>query len=472
MMLPKKTSVVLLALYLSSSITTVYAKDEVSTQVSPTSINWTAQQQPGYGWQLTVSGPDDWYYRRTFSAGETASFSPSDNPAGVAPDGQYNYELVSVLVDGEETSRTEETTIAGTFPFSASGAFLIDSGTIIGNDGSSEEITTKATVLTGDYSVDGSLCVGFNCTSTESFGFDTLRLKEDNLRIKFDDTSTATGFPYVDWQITSNDSASGGANKFSIDDVTNSKTPFTVEANAPSHSLYVEDGGRIGFGTSTPVVQLHTVDGNTPTLRLEQDGSSGFAAQTWDIAGNETNFFIRDATNGSTLPFRIFPGSASSTLVIRNSQVGINTSSPTAKLHIISSASDTNPVVKIQKQGSNSEVTLFTVKDSGDATLLQALSQGSDRNIKKNIEPVDTSDILKRISALPIAEWSYKSDSDSIRHLGPMSQDFYTQFNLGVDDKHIAPLDGVGLSLAAIQELHKKIEEQGKIIEKLQSEKN
>ncbi|MFQ5526068.1 MAG: hypothetical protein ACE5GX_07365, partial [Thermoanaerobaculia bacterium] len=151
-------------------------------------------------------------------------------------------------------------------------------------------------VILDDLIVDGSACIGQDCVNGESFGFDTIRIKENNLRIKAQDTSSTASFPSNDWQITFNDSANGGANKFSIDDIDGGRTPFTIEAGAPSNSLYVDDGGRIGFGTSTPVVELHVKDGDTPTLRLEQDGSSGFTPQTWDVAGNETNFFIRDAT--------------------------------------------------------------------------------------------------------------------------------------------------------------------------------
>ena len=127
---------------------------------------------------------------------------------------------------------------------------------------------------------------------------------------------------------------------FSIDDIDGGKTPFTLEAGAPSHSLYVDDGGRLGLGTSTPVVDVHIKSGNTPTLRLEQDGSSGFTPQTWDVAGNEANFFIRDATNGSTLPFRIFPGAPSNALNIEagTGHVGLGTTSPDVALHVIESA--------------------------------------------------------------------------------------------------------------------------------------
>ncbi|MDQ2092202.1 hypothetical protein [Marimonas arenosa] len=215
-------------------------------------------------------------------------------------------------------------------------------------------------VFNDDVIVDGSLCVGFDCVNGESFGFDTIRLKENNVRIKFDDTSASASFPNRDWQLTANDSANGGANKFSIDDVTGNRTPFTIEAAAPSHSLYVDDGGRIGFGTSTPAVDLHSVSGNTPTLRLAQDGSSGFASQTWDLAGNETNFFIRDASNGSTLPFRIRPGSPSNAIYIdTDGDVGFGDSSPDASVDIQGSGGDT----KLRLEETNASSAARTVAE-------------------------------------------------------------------------------------------------------------
>lgn len=188
-----------------------------------------------------------------------------------------------------------------------------------------------------DVIIDGSACIGMDCVNGESFGFDTIRIKENNLRIKAQDTSSSASFPTNDWQITFNDSANGGANKFSIDDIDGGRTPFTIEAGAPANSLYVEDSGRLGLGTSNPVVDIHVTSGNTPTLRLEQDGSSGFTPQTWDVAGNEANFFVRDATNGSTLPFKIFPGSPSNSLNIQASTgyIGLGTTNPQDDLHIV-----------------------------------------------------------------------------------------------------------------------------------------
>ncbi len=304
-------------------------------------------------------------------------------------DGSYSYELVVVprvsravqqaMSDARESGDASAEVQVDSWlgePLVQSGNFWIQNGSVVGSDGGAEEPAASKPVVDGplqsessdvmsdqvilddvmgdqvildDLIVDGSICVGMDCVNGESFGFDTIRLKENNLRIRFVDTSSTSSFPSRDWQITVNDSANGGLNKFSIDDIDGGRTPFTIEGNAPSHSLYVDDGGRLGLGTSTPVVDVHIKTGNTPTLRLEQDGSSGFTPQTWDVAGNEANFFIRDATNGSTLPFRIRPGAPSSSIDIANDgDVGVGTDSPEAKLHVKTTASGWQYGLKVE----------------------------------------------------------------------------------------------------------------------------
>lgn len=92
------------------------------------------------------------------------------------------------------------------------------------------------------------------------------------------------------------------------------------------------------------------------------------------------------------------------------------------------------------------------LSSSGDVTIGGTLTQGSDRNSKQAIEPVDGAALLERVARLPLATWDYK-DAAGVRHLGPMAQDFVAEFGLGADDKHIAPGDAAGVSLAAIQAL-------------------
>src|SRR5207302_1637829 len=102
---------------------------------------------------------------------------------------------------------------AGIFePIVQNGSFLVMNGTLMQSDATESKRqltkTSNATlkpvaldqVIADDLIVQGSECLGLDCVVNESFGFDTLRLKENNTRIKFQDTSTSAGFPTHDWQ--------------------------------------------------------------------------------------------------------------------------------------------------------------------------------------------------------------------------------------------------------------------------------
>jgi hypothetical protein len=101
----------------------------------------------------------------------------------------------------------------------------------------------------------------------------------------------------------------------------------------------------------------------------------------------------------------------------------------------------------------------------------------SDRNVKDNFAIVDGASLLAKIAALPISTWNYKTQATSIRHMGPMAQDFRTAFGLGEDDKHISNIDSEGVALAAVQALYKlnqekdsKIAELSHALEQLKTE--
>jgi hypothetical protein len=288
------------------------------------------------GLALTVATPGGAVFSKTFDSGTTPYFELSELDANSILDGSYTFELVVIPFTGKmartsgEAAGFEGQGLITEDALKQGGYFTVQGGSIVTMGAAQEGLAKPLDIVhVDDVIIQFSLCVGNDCVNGENFGFDTLRLKENNLRIHFDDTSTSASFPKNDWRITINDSANGGASYFRIDDATNSKSPFTIEANAPSHSLYVDDGGNVGFGTSTPVVNAHIKEGNTPTLRLEQDGSSGFTPQTWDVAGNEANFFVRDATNGSKLPFKIKPGAPNNSLFIAaDGDIGVGTQSP------------------------------------------------------------------------------------------------------------------------------------------------
>jgi hypothetical protein len=89
----------------------------------------------------------------------------------------------------------------------------------------------------------------------------------------------------------------------------------------------------------------------------------------------------------------------------------------------------------------------------------------SDKNLKENYAEVNGKEIVEKLEALPILSWNFKADDPSIRHIGPVAQDFYAAFGLGNDNTTISTVDPSGLALAAIQELVKENKEQQQIIE-------
>jgi hypothetical protein len=361
------------------------------------SVRW-AVSAPHAGATLTVVAPDGEVFRKEFKAGVAPSFEPTDAQGARLPDGHYVYELrltpvltaaakkelAASRVRGNSDAVGRDLRRRGLMPAQPlvqSGAFAVVNGAVVVGGAEEEQrpadparvgrrgtpapqgdtaegfrlpavsiIPARATrgdglralraafranVIADDLIVQGSACVGLDCTATESFGFDTIRLKENNTRIKFDDTSTSAGYAANDWQLTANDSASGGANKFSVEDVTGAKVPFTLTAGAPTNSLFVASTGKVGLRTATPGLDLHVNTGDTPAFRLEQNSTGGFTAQTWDIGANEANFFVRDLTGGSRLSFRIRPGAPTSSIDISaNGNVGVGTASPSAKLHV------------------------------------------------------------------------------------------------------------------------------------------
>lgn len=189
--------------------------------------------------------------------------------------------------------------------------------------------------ISDDLVIQGSLCVGLDCSVGENFNYDTIRMKENNLRIRFIDTSATSSFPTRDWQITANENTNGGKNAFFIENTDAPTIPFYIDESAPNYGIYIGAGDRVGFSTSTPFMQLHTVAGNSPTLRLEQTTAGGFAAQAWDVGGNETNFFVRDYTGGSKLPLRITAGAPNGSIhVAANGYFGLRTITPDGYLDV------------------------------------------------------------------------------------------------------------------------------------------
>jgi hypothetical protein len=82
----------------------------------------------------------------------------------------------------------------------------------------------------------------------------------------------------------------------------------------------------------------------------------------------------------------------------------------------------------------------------------------SDAASKRDIQPVSGRSVLRRLADVPISKWSYRAQDESIRHIGPMAQDFYRAFGVGESRRRISSVDADGVALAAIQGLQRRVD--------------
>ncbi len=73
--------------------------------------------------------------------------------------------------------------------------------------------------------------------------------------------------------------------------------------------------------------------------------------------------------------------------------------------------------------------------------------------------PSDPNEIYRRLVNLPVSLWTYGFDHPTVRHLGPMAQDFGAAFGLAWSDRSINLIDANGVMTIAMQVADRKIAE-------------
>jgi hypothetical protein len=223
--------------------------------------------------------------------------------------------------------------------------------------------------------------------------------------------------------------------------------PFQVLTGAIDNTLVVAPDRRVGIGTLTPdallevtgglgqamirVDENYGVEANRFLLRLENHGAPKFSFL--NSASNDGWQFSMDANNHFIIDYMNTGGQE---LQIRR-----------------------DGTVKMGPSNANN----FFLDPSGNLTIAGALTQNSDVLAKTEIEPIDTAAVLQEVVALPLFTWRYQ-DSEGT-HLGPMAQDFYAAFGLGVSETGISTLDTSGVALASIQSLHQLAQDQAREID-------
>ncbi|UCE66260.1 MAG: hypothetical protein JSU85_15680 [Candidatus Zixiibacteriota bacterium] len=126
--------------------------------------------------------------------------------------------------------------------------------------------------------------------------------------------------------------------------------------------------------------------------------------------------------------------------------------------------------------GASGEASFYTDINRSSGVMIHpgasSWSTYSGEELKENFVPINSRDILQKISSLPLHEWNFKAQADGIKHIGPTSQDFYNTFSLGESEKTISTVDAGGVALAGIQELIKAVNELKEENVKLKTEIN
>ncbi len=97
---------------------------------------------------------------------------------------------------------------------------------------------------------------------------------------------------------------------------------------------------------------------------------------------------------------------------------------------------------------------------SAVGSLAGAAMMMSSKEVKENKSSVDGA--LDAVSDMPVERWDYKQGvADGGTHVGPYAEDFRAKTGLG-DGKTINVIDAVGVTMKAVQELNKKVDQLGK----------
>ena len=223
---------------------------------------------------------------------------------------------------------------------------------------------------------------------------------------------------------------------------------------AQTEVLFVTDN-KVGVGTATPTTSLNVVGVDAQAVnRIRVQNSNANVT-------NRTMFeLIND--NGGT-QFFLTSGSLGTSWQFSNTAIGF----------IASLVGTGGSEFTVQADGTvimgPGASTSFTLDPSGNLTIGGILTENSSREVKHNFASPDPLEILERVNDLPLFKWTYQLDAPSVRHFGPMAEDFHAAFGLGATDKGIATMDTSGVALAAIQGLSRVVEEKDREIAELRN---
>jgi hypothetical protein len=223
------------------------------------------------------------------------------------------------------------------------------------------------------------------------------------------------------------------------DDVGTGNTLWSQSGN----NIYYNNGN-VGIGTTSPGARLHVIESNStvvPSIIKGPDHRVLNIAADWDGAtlllheGRPRLHFVEENQEGGISfdgdGIRMYSGRETNVRMFIGQSagnVGIGTTSPTEKLHVV-----------------------------GNIYATGSITQGSSIEYKENIRELDINDAIQAIKKLNPVRFNYKGDKNE-EHIGFIAEDV-PQLLATKDRKGINTMDIVSVMVKVMQEQQKTIEE-------------
>jgi hypothetical protein len=199
-------------------------------------------------------------------------------------------------------------------------------------------------------------------------------------------------------------------------------------------------------------------------MRLEQNVGGGHVPQTWDIAGNDANFFIRDVTNGSRLPFRIVPGAPTSSIhVAASGDVGFGAAPTTGQQVDVTGGVTMTAGLHVGSIPNYPSTVCHSARGQVVPNLYSIGACASDARLKHDIVGLPDGALAKVLTLKP-ATFAWNGDPAATRHAGFIAQDTLPHVPEAVG---VSPTDGyyswdanavLAYTVKALQELNRKVD--------------
>ena len=262
-----------------------------------------------------------------------------------------------------------------------------------------------------------------------------------------------------------------------------------VEQGVADDRLTIKSGGNVGIGTTSPGVKLD-VDGQIRAKAGAPSGLQTTHGYTFGTGGDTDGGMFSDADN--TLKFAT---NGATQMTISGGNVGIGTSSPTARVEVSSNSTVNNQYYGLTDTNSghrystginslgkyflfheNTNKIRLVVDSSGNVgigkttpnhplemasgahvTAAGVWTNASSREYKENIHDLTTEEAMTALKDLKPTRFNYKVDKED-EYLGFIAEDV-PELLASKERKGLSPMDIVAVLTKVVQEQQKKIEE-------------